>query len=345
MELQIKVYNHLWVFKQQINPKNVYSDIAFQNQTDWWQWDLRLNIKWNLSNYSITDIIEIKDSVNWARYTWIIESIKVVEFESWTTLDLNILGVFTALNDVIFKNAWNKVFTLTWTPWNLIKQVIDSFNIDYWILTDTQILLTNLIRYTINSIDITWTNVNIDFNNDNCLSAIKKIIQNTPFNYYIWVDGVVNVISKANRISKVITFEKEIINITRDITKKNLVNKYYLTWWTWIVEKTYISAWSQTALWLKEKVTSDTTILDITTQDTKWNEYIAKNSVEDNVVVIQIKPNSIALSPLDRITTLNSRNNLLDEPITKIRYQKEFTEIYLWDYVSLWKIIQQQIKL
>jgi len=342
MELQLKLYDYKWVFKKQINPKDIFSDIAFQEQTNWWQWDISLVIKWILNDYKVSDIIEIKDSINGARYTWILESIKVVEFESWTTLDLKFLGVFTALNDLIFKNAWNKVFTLSWTPWNLIKQVIDSFNTDYWTLTATQILQTNLIRYTLNSIDVTWTSVNIDFKNDNCLNAINKIIKNTPFIYYIWVDWIINIINKANANIKLITFEKEILSINREISKKQLINKYYLTWWTGVIEKTYQNITSQTTLWIKEKVITDSTILDIATQDTKWNEYITENYLEDNIVIIQIKPNSINLSPLDKISTLNSRNNIINEPITKIRYQKEFTEIYLWDFISLWKIVQQK---
>jgi len=339
MELQVKVYNHLWVFKQQINPKNIYSDIIYQEEANWWQWDLRLTIGWLLSNYAVSDIIEVKDSINWAVYTWIIESIWVVEYESWTTLDLNILGVFTALNDVYFKSGGLRKFTLTWTPWNLIKQVIDSFNAEYWTLADTQILLTNLIRYTWNSIDITWTSLNIDFNNDTCISAINKIIKNTDFKYFIWVDGIVNVIQKINSVSKVLTFERQIINITRDIDKRNLVNKYYLTWWTWITEVIYQDNASQTSLWLKEKVFSDSTILDIATQNVKWNAYILENKQEENIVVIRIKPNSIALNVLDKITTLNSRNNLINKEITKLTFRKEYTEIYLWYFVSFWRRI------
>jgi len=342
MELQLKLYDFKWVFKKQINPKDVFSDIAFQEQTNWWQWDIGIVVKWLLNDYKVSDIIEIKDSINGARYTWILESIKVVEFESWTTLELKFLGVFTALNDLIFKSWWLKTFTATWTPWNLIKQVIDSFNAEYWTIQDTQILQTNLIRYTWTSIDVTWTSVNIDFANDNCLSAINKIIKNTPFIYYIWVDWIITVINKVNAIVKTVTFEKEILSITREISKKDLSNKYYLTWWTWITEKVYQNTTSQTTLWIKEKVSSDSNILDVATQDLKGNEYITENYLEDNIVVIKIKPNSVSLIPLNKITTLNSRNNISDEPITKIRYQKEFTEIYLWNFISLWKIVQQK---
>ena len=302
-----------------------------------------MNLEWSLDDFKTSDIIEIRDSVNWNLYTWIIEEIWIEEYEDSSILNIKFLWIFTALNDIKYKSLWLRTFTKTDTVWNIVKNIIDSFNTDYGSLFwDTQILSTNLIKYTISSIDITWSNVNISFANDDCLSAIQKTIKNTWFNFYIWKDWVVYLTKKENQEKKYITFEKEIISINRKLSKKDMVNKYYLTrnWWT---ELPYEDVIYQGLFWLKEKAETNNDINDLTTQNTKWTEYIEEHKAEDNIVSIKIKSNSIVLKPWDIITTLNSRNNLIEKQITKIDIKKEYWEIYLWNFMSFWKTIVKNI--
>lgn len=338
MEFEIKLYDWTWKFKKQINPKKEYEKISFQEELYSGQWNLSLLVEGDLSNYSTSDIIEIKTSTNWNLYTWIIEDIWVREFENSSILQLKFLWVFTALNDVIFKDWLLRTFNVTDTVGNIIKLIVDSFNADYGnLFWDTKILQNNLIRYTWSSIDITWSTISIDFDENNCLLAIQRVIEDTWFNFYIWKDWIIFVTQKINQEKKYITFEKEILSIKRDISKKDMVNKYYLarSWWTY---KTYEDLTYQWLFWLKEKSKKDEDINEAT-QDLKWDEYIEENKEEDNIVSIKIKPNSIAIIPWDIITTLNSRNNLIEKQITKIDISKEEWEIYLWNFVSFWKTI------
>lgn len=339
MEFQYKLYDWTGQFKKQINSKAVYSDISFQEELDSGQGSLTLKTSGDLSDFQTSDIIEIRNSENWDLYTWIIEDIWVEEFETSSILSLKFLWVCTALNDMQYKSWASKTFTKTDTVWNIIKDIIDSFNIDYGSLYwDTQILQTNLIRYTGSSIDITWDTISIDFDDINCLASIQKVIKNTGFNFYIWKDWVVFVTQKANQSIKNITFEKEILSINRRISKKDMVNKYYLKR-DWGTEKIYEDVPNQWVFWLKEKSESDSDLLDEATQDVKWDEYILENKSEDNIVSIKISPNSVQLMPWEKITTLNSRNNLVEKQITKIEVRKEFSEIYLWNFVSFGKTI------
>jgi len=339
MEIEVKLYNWTWEFKKQINPKKIYSKISFQEELDSWQGDFSMTLEWSLNDFKTSDIIEIRDSVNWNLYTWIIEEIWIEEFKDSSILNIKFLWIFTVLNDIKYKSWWLRTFTKTDTVWNIIKNIIDSFNLDYGSLFwDTQILNTNIIKYTWSSIDITWSNVNIAFANDDCLSAIQKTIKNTWFNFYIWKDWVVYLTNKVNQDKKYITFEKEIISINRKLSKKDMVNKYYLTR-DWGTELPYEDVIYQGLFWLKEKSETNSDIKDLTTQNTKWNEYIEENKAEDNVVSIKIKANSIVLKPWDIITTLNSRNNLIEKQITKIDIKKEYFEIYLWNFISFWKTI------
>lgn len=339
MELQLKLYDWTWIFKKQLNPKDVYSDVAFQEELNSGQGDLSLRINWELSDFQTTDIIEIRSSDNWDLYTWILEEIDIVEYQDSSVLELKFYGVFTALNDMIYKSSWSRAFSKSDTAWNIIKDIIDSFNTDYGALFwDTQILDTNLLRYTASSIDITWTTLSIDFDNQSCLDSIRKVLENTWFDFYIWVDWVVYVVDIANQDTKYITFEKEILNINRTITKKNMVNKYYLarSGWTY---KIYEDTPNQTTYWLKEKSQSDSSIANETTQDIKWNNFISEHKEEENIVSIRIKPNSIDLTPWNLITTQNSRNNLVEKQITKIEKRKAFRDLYLWDFISFGKTI------
>lgn len=342
MEFEYKLYDFTWKFKKQINPKKIYSDISFQEELNSGQWNLLLKIEGDLSEFKDSDIIEIRNSLNWNLYTWILEEIGVEEFQTSSILSLKFLWVFTWLNDIEYKSWWSRTFTKTDTVWNTIKDIIDSFNTDYGALFgDTQILQTNLIRYTWWSIDITWSTISIDFDKEDCLTAIQKIIKNTWFNFYIWKDWIIFVIQKVNQLIKNITFEREILSINRKLSKKDMVNKYYLTR-DWGTELTYEDLTNQWVFWLKEKSETQSDIKDLATQNIKWNQYINENKFEDNVVSIKIAPNSIELIPWEKITTLNSRNNLIEKQITKIDIKKEFSEIYLWNFLSFWKTITKR---
>lgn len=339
MEFEFKLYDWTWEFKQTLNPKLEYSKISFQEEMDSWQWDLNLIVEGNLNDFQDSDIIEIRDSVNWNLYTGILEEIDIEEFETSSILNLKFLWTFTALNDIEYKSWSSRTFTKTDTVWNIIKDIIDSFNIDYGALFGhTQILQTNLIRYTWSSIDITWDTISVDFDKNNCLIAIQNTIKDTGFNFYIWKDWIIFVTQKINQDKKYITFEKEILSIQRKLSKKDMVNKYYLTR-DWGVEKIYEDTAYQTQFALKEKSETRSDILDEATQDIKWDEYIEENKNEDNIVSIKIKTNSIEIKPWDIITTLNSRNNLIEKQITKIDIKKEFWTIYLWNFISFWKTI------
>ena len=342
MEFEYKLYDKSWEFKDQIKPTMIYSNISFQEELNWWQWNLEIEVEWNLEDYQTSDIVEIRNTEVGNMYTWIIEEIWVIEYRDSDVLKLKILWIFSGLNDIEYKSWWSRSFTKTWTVWSIIKDIIDSFNNDYGpLFWDTQILQINLIRYTWSSIDDTWDDVNIEFEKSSCLDAIKKTIKETWFDFYIWKDWIAYVTQKVNQLVKNVTFEREIISIQRTITKKNMVNKYYLTRDSW-VEKVYEDVTYQNIFWLKEKSETFTELQNEATQNIKWDQFIEENKLEDNIVVVRIKPNSVDVKPWDKITTLNTRNNLIEKQITKIDIKKEYFDLYLWNFLSFWKTITQR---
>lgn len=342
---EIKLYTQKWVFKKQINLRNNINEITFSENIDWWQGDLTLQIIWNLNNFSTTDIIEIREVSKENKtviptYTWIIESIEEIEYKNWTLLNIELLWVFTILNDVIYKNSWNKTFTKTDTAWNIVKNIIDTFNLEYWDLVwETQNLWNNIITYTTESIDITWTTLSIEFENLNCLEAIKKVIENTNYNFYIDETWLCTLQLKENWVLKHLTFDKELISINKKIKKSEMVNKYYLSR-TWDVEKIYSNSTSITTFNLKEKVETKSEIQDETTQDEKWNTYIDEYSNERTEISINMKAQiNNFLCPGMLITTQNTKNQLFSQQITKIQKNRDNWILYLWDVPSIGKQI------
>ena len=118
-----------------------------------------------------------------------------------------------------------------------------------------------------------------------------------------------------------------------------MVNKYYLSK-SWDVEKIYIDNSSITNFNLKELSESNTAIQDEATQDIKWNTKIndyAWERIEVNLT-IKTQKNSF-LQPWFKITTQNTKNQIIDEKITKIQKNKDFWIISLWDFKSFGKTI------
>lgn len=339
MEIEAKLYDFAWNFKKQINPKKISSTIEFQEEINGWQWNLTLNIEWDIIDFDESDIIEIRNSNIWNMYTWIIESISIREFETTSYLSITFYWVFTALNDILYKSLWSRVFTKTDTIENIIKDIIDSFNSDYGSLTDTQILTTSLIRYTWTSINAT-DSISISFDNQNCLEAIKKVLDKTDYSFFIWKDWIIYVSQKIYQEIKYLTFEKDIVFIDRKRDKKDLVNKLYLkrNWWT---EKVYEDVTSQSDFNLKEKFENDSDLQNETTQDFFWANYIDEFKNPDNIVIMKIKDRN-DLIPWQLITTLNSKNNLIEKQITKIDITKTTKNIYLWEFISFGKKITQR---
>lgn len=164
---ELKLYSRLGVFKKQINPQDVSSEIAFQEELDGGQGDLTLKVVGSQSDYVVSDIIEIRevndDSPTVSQtYTGIIEEIETTEYEYTTLLDIKLLGVFTALNDVLFKSGGSRTFSKTGTAGAIISDIVASFNSDYGAMFGDTQNIQIFIRYW----DDTETWNDLDFWNE-----------------------------------------------------------------------------------------------------------------------------------------------------------------------------------
>ena len=241
------------------------------------------------------------------------------------------------MNDVVSPASW------TWTAGEIVKAIIDNFNTKYWTLQDTSMLQNYAIRYTDDSIDTSWNEIQVTFKNMNCLNAIKETIKNTDFCFFIWADGILYLKKKTDTSNaKYLTFGREIIKIEKTIEKKDLVNKSIMkndSWLTSTLDDTdYINLF-----WLREKIVVDTSIRNQATIDDKNAEYLNKNKKPTTSITMLIKTWS-NLKPWDYVTTLNSKQNIQNLQIKKIQKKEVQHTLTFWDFNSFWKKIIDLVK-
>ena len=368
---EIKLYDFAWNFKKQVNTQRLSSDIIYSENINGVQGNLVLEISWESSDYSVSDIIEVREinldlkktfflnldltNINsfytmpnnsfftggvFPTYTGIIERINSKEYQFTEKITLDVFWIWTALNDIIYKNGTTKKFTKNDTLWNIAIDIIDYFNWQYGAITETQNLWTSLLWY--DDIDISWDSVNIEFENENCYEALSKLTKDTDF--YFFIDATGKVTFKQTGENKILTFEREIINIEKKAKKDDMVNKYYLAraWGSWS-EEIYENTSSQNTYNLKEKYESRTDIQNNTTQDLIWDTRVADFWAPRIETFVKIKPQiSNTIYPWMTITTQNTRNPITNTQITKIDKRRDEWTLYLWDFTSFGKVILQR---
>lgn len=374
MKKQIKVYDRLWNFKDNIWLKNLIWDIAFSEDINWWQWNLILKFKlWSYyTNFLQWDILQVrwfdKTYPDWTPiYTWIIEDIKIIEDNNWKQISLKILWLITLLSNFIYKDGSNLTFSKNQALDLILKDIIDKFNTEYWTLNTinwpSNINNDKIIRYTNDSIFSDYIlnsmtnnlntynssldtyitnpnnniNLNIWFDKNNLLESIVKIQKLWKYYFYINNAWIFSFKEKRNSANKRLTFNKEILNINQTNTKNNLVNKLYLERSDWTV-KIYENIASQNTYWIEEKYENKTDLLDVSSQDIYWNTYISDNKDIKEKIIINVKVDT-NINPWDNIKTLNTENQIDNLQVVKINTTSIQKTIYLDEYIWLWNLI------
>jgi len=181
---KITVYDSTWLPKIVIGEELIWSDIAFSETINTWQWQISLKIKdsFDSSFYTKWDIVELivfNDTYkNWLhRYSWQVSWLKRQLASDWEFIELVINGIFYFLNDLSITKTYS---------WSLID-VIDEFIVDIWVnnnlSNETDILWLTLLKNWI--ISINTVNVDVDWN---MLSALVDIFENAWIDFFIKSD-------------------------------------------------------------------------------------------------------------------------------------------------------------
>lgn len=337
---ELKLYDKSWRYKKTISSKKITSDITFSEELNGWQWELVLEIIDNPNFYSVSDIVEIRevDEENKSvtpTYTGIIEEYTIWEYEYNTTISIQLLWLFTALNDILFKQSWGTKFTLTGTAGNLIQTILNSFNGDYGnLINDTQNIRDKLFRSVI---DTSWSNITLEFDGINCLDAIKKVLENTEFKFYIGADWICRIFKTWNE--KRLTIWRQVFSVNRRIHKADMVNYFFYKW----KNETRIYQ-DQNSIWKywKKELLETLASWDTATLDVKGSKKIQDYSNPRNNITVNMLPQqSQSIIPWDMLYVNNTNFPIEDKQITKITKNKDEWIIEIGDFISLGNAIKK----
>lgn len=362
---ELKLYNYAGVFKKQINPRNITSQITFSENINGGQWSLDLTIRDLSSEYEMTDIIEVRevekgsvktetfwddnniwnDSNTWNEgtsnvfptYTGIIERIAVQEKRDGELLNIKCLWIGTALYDIYYKDGTDKTFTKNATSDVIIADIIDYFNSQYGTLTATQNLWTSLYYYDTLP---TAPTISRNFENIRCFDAITQVCEEIGYYFFIEPTGKVNFAETGE--NKLLTFNREIIEINYEEKKDDMVNRYFLQR-SGNTEKTYENASSLSTYNIKEEFQVQTDIQNETTQDIVWNKKVEEFwEPRANTSVLIKAQNTPFIYPWMTITTQNTKRVIQEQKITKIQKNLDFWTLSIWDFTSFGKTISEK---
>jgi hypothetical protein len=123
----IKAYNKNWTYKLTIKENKIMSDISFDSQKNWWQWQLSIlfnedfNYTWIIKSDFIKVYLYDNNFNNWKLiYTWVIEEINRNYKQSENSLEL-VCRWLASLLTRIYYNQSAYTFSKTDTASNIIK--------------------------------------------------------------------------------------------------------------------------------------------------------------------------------------------------------------------------------
>lgn len=326
---EIKVYQKDWTFKNTIRENKLMSDISFDMQKNWWQWQLNLTLNESY-NYSLivkSDFIKIflydKNFTNWQLiYTWIVEEIYRNYKESENTVEIVCRWLASLLTRVFYNQTWY-TFSKTDTASNILKSIITYFNTIY-----TWNWLNNWWI-----VDTVW-NVTISFDYTTCFDAIDNVVELTNSFWNIWPDWTVYFNTTWTTHWLNAWYNVQSIDIQEDSSE--IINKVIVNynWWTYTTQDNT----SITANWLFEAV-YDKTDLNLASATSFATEVLSNNQTKQKVQ-IEIN-NKFIFENLKVWDTIKVRNidYLIQSTIEKINYNTNICTVYLDAYDSLWKIL------
>lgn len=292
-----KVYNLSWVYKFTINIKDVKNLPSFTANESGWQGECKLLLNYNFETTTIenTDIIHIYKDTS-LLYTWIVQDVFRKITNNSEEVELPLLWLWTLPTYLLYKDTWSYVFSKNQDPSVIIKNIIDYINTTYtaWWL-----------NYDVWSIETYWTVVDIDFDHDTCLDAIKKCIATTDFKLFIDKDWKVYFKSKPVSATHILIVWKDVEQINLEEDSEKLVNRLILKRksWTTIYEDTT----SQTNYWLKELYLEKTDLADSVSANEFWNNYISTYKNPINKTSIRIN-NNFTLENIKVSDTIQVKN-------------------------------------
>ena len=246
---QYSFYMYTWdlQFLEQINEKNIISEVSYTEAVDWWQgqckfkvvfekkvkeenWEQYVDLLWKYQVWNILEITELAvESWNleeYPAYSWVIVSIWIEEYKENIVLDITLNWIFTLLNNILynFNTSWWYSFkwTLTWTWEEILTEILRAFNEEYPIRWEWKFLGKNWTILSIRSAYLTQQ-IEIKVKWESCYSVFRNVINQTNW-WGFTTRATWEILINTWFYRDPYTFEKEVLKYSRNIDIKDLAN-------------------------------------------------------------------------------------------------------------------------
>ena len=339
---EIKVYDLTLTLIKTIPSSVRKNNITFSQNINWpqGQANIELNYKINeelwFTEWNVIRVFAYDETFKaWKLiYSWTIEIITQDFGESIQTVVLECQWLWQLLNKVLFEDG-TLSFIKNDDPANIIKEIIDDFGWYY----------PNFLSYTTESIDDYWSNINIEFENQDSFNSIKRIVEITDYWWFVDAEWIVYFKPKPTTNTHEFTLQDDVQSLTIWNDIWDLVNNVFVVYAAWIVWPIE-DLTSRNTYWLRQTVENRNDILDSSTATEFANNFIADNKDKklETTLVINTRYDTWSLTfedikPWDTIKVKNTTENIDIVQIAKVDYTPEFVTINLEDFLSFGKEI------
>jgi len=312
----LKVYSKDLTSKETISSKKLEWIWNIQAESDGWFWNVNLTLDLQITNtdFIIWDIIKVYFK-NDLIFTGSVLDINKLYWTSVENLTLVLVWYSSLLTNFLKTETYSDIAS------NIIKDIVDDFNIEYW---------TAILNYDASSIPDTTGTLDFVFTNKNYLDCLREVAETSWLKFFIDNDWKVYFREQSSYINHKLTLKKDvqelkIIEEWRNI-KNSLILKY--TGWT----KTYDDVTSQTTYWKKEiYIDKSSELANLTTADAFGASYLLENSEYKKKITIEVNKeyDYFSIKPWDTITLRNTNYSINNLQIVKIAYSYEKATIEL----------------
>lgn len=337
----VKLYDWSMNFLKVIPAGIITNDISFNETIDAWQGELKLNLVLPIDTdyfdgvrYCKVYMNDNKGTTNLLIYSWRLSQVQRQYSNQKENITVVFLSLWALLDTVILRNWTDPTFSKTGDPANTIKFIIDYFNTIYpWILS-----------YTAESIDNYWSSITIQFNWISCQKALKNLVNWLSYYLFIWADGVVQYHDTPNSATHLLTYERNINQLTIPENNEKIVNVVQIIYniddvdyETWIIQDTS----SILQFGYREGLIRRSDLKNEASAEKYRDNYLTEN--KDLKKNIQVVVNTLykieTIHPWQTVKITNLWLEIENAQIQNVKYTYEQTTLTLEYYTSIWQEI------
>lgn len=324
----IKLYQKDWSTKISFLELDKLSSVwASSAEINGWYGSTKISFVLPISNtnFEIWNIIRLQFEKN-LLFRWSIIEVKKVYWKRKQTIELKMIW----LSWLAWTIQTNAIYTDTAS--NIMKDLIDNFNIEYG---------SNILSYDSLTIPDSVWNISLDFSKyTSYLNAMKEVAETSGLFMFIDNLWIIYLKERSNFDTHKLKTWKQIntLSVTEDWT--DLVNKLILKYATWT--KTYQDAPSQAQYTVREKyIDKSSELSNVATADIYWASYLSQYKDKIKKISIQVNNeyNFFEIKPWDLMTIRNINYDIAELQVVKVRYWLETCDIELEVFYSFAKEI------